>query len=151
MTKHFSKGCHRLALAAPMVLAVVALGQNAQIGREVAIPSHLADGEEFNISVPQLIRFGEQLFNAKFTVQEGAGRPRSKGTGAPISDSSSPFVFPRNFDRLSSPEPILARDVTMRRPRAAEATASRRSSFWPNASTPDLRPQRRHYPARRTG
>ena len=104
MTKHFSRCCRRLAVAAPMVLAVLALGQNAQMGREVAIPSHLADGEEFNISVPQLIRFGEQLFNAKFTVQEGAGRPRSKGTGAPISDSSSPLVFPRNFDRLSSPE-----------------------------------------------
>ena len=104
MTKHFSRCCRRLAVAAPMVLAVLALGQNARIGREVAIPSHLADGEEFNISVPQLIRFGQQLFNAKFTVQEGAGRPRSKGTGAPISDSSSPLVFPRNFDRLSSPE-----------------------------------------------
>ncbi len=79
MTKNFSKGCRRLAVAAPIVLAVVAVGQNAQIGREVAIPSHLADGEEFNISLPQLIQFGQQLFNAKFTVQEGAGRPRSKG------------------------------------------------------------------------
>jgi Di-haem oxidoreductase, putative peroxidase len=104
MTKNFSKGCRRLAVAAPIVLVVVAVGQNAQIGREVAIPSHLADGEEFNISLPQLIQFGQQLFNAKFTVQEGAGRPRSKGTGAPISDSSSPLLFPRNFDRLSSPE-----------------------------------------------
>jgi hypothetical protein len=28
----------------------------------------------------------------------------SKGTGAAISDHSSPLVFPRNFDRLSSPE-----------------------------------------------
>jgi mono/diheme cytochrome c family protein len=51
-----------------------------------------------------LIRYGAQLFSAKFTVQEGAGRPLSKGTGAPISDPSSPLVFPRNFDRLSSPE-----------------------------------------------
>src|SRR6266480_4869237 len=30
----------------------------------------------------QLIEFGAQLFNAKFTIQEGAGRPHSKGTGA---------------------------------------------------------------------
>jgi hypothetical protein len=92
------------AVTAPMVVAVVALGQNEQIGREVAIPSHLADGEEFNISLPQMIQFGQQLFNAKFTIQEGAGRPRSKGTGAPISDPSSPLLFPRNFDRISSPE-----------------------------------------------
>ncbi|GAC1440051.1 MAG: hypothetical protein NVSMB58_37090 [Terriglobales bacterium] len=37
-------------------------------------------------------------------MQEGAGRPLSKGTGAPLSDSTSPLVFPRNFDRISSPE-----------------------------------------------
>ncbi|HZC81831.1 MAG TPA: di-heme oxidoredictase family protein, partial [Nitrospiraceae bacterium] len=52
----------------------------------------------------QLIQYGARLFDAKFTIQEGAGRPQSKGTGAPISDSLSPLVFPRNFDRLSSPD-----------------------------------------------
>jgi mono/diheme cytochrome c family protein len=70
----------------------------------VAIPKHLQDGEEFTAPIVQLIQYGAQLFNAKFTIQEGAGRPNSKGTGAPISDPSSPLVFPRNFDRLSSPE-----------------------------------------------
>lgn len=89
-----------------LLFAIAALGQNAnsQIGQEVAIPRHLQDGEEFRLSIPQLIQFGSQLFTAKFTVQEGAGRPASKGTGAPISDPSSPLVFPRNFDRVSSPE-----------------------------------------------
>jgi hypothetical protein len=77
---------------------------NSQVGREVAIPIHLQDGEEFNTPVSQLIRYGAQLFNAKFTIQEGAGRPLSKGTGAPVSDPTSPLVFPRNFDRISSPE-----------------------------------------------
>ena len=88
------------------VLAAVALAQSpvSQIGREVAIPSHLQDGEEFNTPVSQLIRYGAQLFNAKFTIQEGAGRPLTKGTGAPVSDPTSPLVFPRNFDRISSPE-----------------------------------------------
>ena len=104
MLKRFAKGFRWLAVAIPLVVSVAAIGQGSPIGREVAIPSHLADGEEFNISVPQLIQFGQKLFNAKFTVQEGAGRPRSKGTGAPISDPSSPLLFPRNFDRLSSPE-----------------------------------------------
>jgi len=70
----------------------------------VAIPVHLQDGEEFTIPMAQLIQFGAKLFNAKFTTQEGAGRPLSNGTGAPISDPSSPLVFPRNFDRISSPE-----------------------------------------------
>jgi len=70
----------------------------------VAIPVHLQDGEEFTTPIKKLIEFGSQLFNAKFTIQEGAGRPFSKGTGNPISDFSSPLIFPRNFDRLSSPE-----------------------------------------------
>jgi Di-haem oxidoreductase, putative peroxidase len=86
--------------------ARVASGQNSSsaVGREVAIPVHLQDGEEFTTPVKKLIEFGAQLFNAKFTIQEGAGRPKSKGTGAPISDPSSPLIFPRNFDRISSPD-----------------------------------------------
>jgi hypothetical protein len=75
-----------------------------QIGQEVAIPKHLQDGEEFDTPLEELIQYGGQLFTAKFTVNEGGGRPRSKGTGAAISDPTSPLVFPRNFDRLSSPD-----------------------------------------------
>jgi len=89
-----------------LFITVPVWGQNSsiQIGREVAIPLHLQDGEEFTTPLHKLIEFGSQLFNAKFTIQEGAGRPRSKGTGAPISDPSSPLIFPRNFDRISSPD-----------------------------------------------
>jgi len=104
MAKQFSKRCRWVVGVTSLALGAVALGQNQQIGREVAIPAHLQDGEEFDTSISQLIQYGKQLFNAKFTIQEGAGRPMSKGTGAPISDPSSPLVFPRNFDRLSSPE-----------------------------------------------
>lgn len=90
----------------PFVLATVAQDDSSvsQIGREVAIPHHLEDGQEFDVSAQQLIRYGAKLFNAKFTIQEGAGRPLTKGTGTPLSDPSSPLVFPRNYDRLSSPE-----------------------------------------------
>ena len=77
---------------------------NSQLGSEVAIPRHLQDGDEFTTPLNRLIQYGSQLFSAKFTIQEGAGRPMSKGTGAPLSDSTSPLVFPRNFDRISSPE-----------------------------------------------
>ena len=89
-----------------LLFTASALAQRApsQLGREVAIPVHLQDGDEFNIPLPQLIDYGRQLFTAKFTIQEGAGRPMTKGTGAPISDPSSPLLFPRNFDRVSSPE-----------------------------------------------
>jgi len=40
----------------------------------------------------------------KFNVQEGVGRPFSKGTGAPVSDPSSPLLFPRNVNRISAPD-----------------------------------------------
>src|SRR5215469_1504239 len=76
------------------------------IGKEVAIPRHLEDGEEFELSIPKLIQFGEKLFTAKWTVQEGQGRPHVKGTaaGPPLSDPSEALVFPRNFNRISGPD-----------------------------------------------
>jgi mono/diheme cytochrome c family protein len=106
MSRSFRRTCRWFGFLTAFLVAVVAWGQNpnSQAGREVAIPIHLQDGEEFNTPVSQLIRYGAQLFNAKFTIQEGAGRPLTKGTGAPVSDPTSPLVFPRNFDRLSSPD-----------------------------------------------
>src|SRR5713101_6649224 len=102
MSKTFRRTCRWLLALSPFALVIAALGQSpsSQVGREVAISIHLQDGEEFTTSIGQLIQYGAQLFNAKFTVQEGAGRPLSKGTGGPISDPSSPLVFPRNFDRI---------------------------------------------------
>src|SRR5215472_9325344 len=106
MSKTRYRICVWLPALSLFVIGIPVLGQSpsSQIGREVAIPVHLQDGEEFTVSIPQLIQYGAQLFNAKFTAQEGAGRPKSKGTGATLSDPSSPLVFPRNFDRLSSPD-----------------------------------------------
>ncbi len=77
---------HRWLAFPTSLLAMVAWAQNSnsQIGREVAIPRHLQDGEEFTTPIAQLIQYGAQLFNAKFTIQEGAGRPLTKGTGPPI-------------------------------------------------------------------
>jgi hypothetical protein len=74
------------------------------IGREVSIPVHLKDGDELQMPVPDLLAFGSQLFQARWTIQEGQGRPLTKGTGNPLSDPSSPLVFPRNFNRLSGPD-----------------------------------------------
>lgn len=79
-------------------------GPHGKIGQEVAIPVHLQDGEEFRTPVRALIAFGEKLFTAMWTSQEGAGRPLSKGTGAALSDPSDPLVFPRNFNRISGPD-----------------------------------------------
>jgi hypothetical protein len=79
--------------------------QSSQVGREVAIPEHLQDGQEFQISLTTLLDFGKQLFTANWTIQEGQG-PLAKGIGAPtlLSDLSSPLIFPRNFNRFSAPD-----------------------------------------------
>ena len=76
------------------------------IGKEIAVPNHLQNGREFDLPISQLIRFGEQLFSAKWTIQEGAGRPNVKGTasGPPLADPSQSLVFPRNFNRISGPD-----------------------------------------------
>jgi len=80
-----------VTLLLSIFVASTVLGQShgQQIGREVAIPAHLQNGEEFDVPLGQLIEYGKRLFTAKFTVQEGAGRPMSKGTGAGLSDPSS--------------------------------------------------------------
>lgn len=94
-----------------LALAAAALGAGAplplratQIGQEVAIARHLQDGEEFQISLAQLLEHGRNLFTASWTMQEGGGRPMTKGTGAPLKDPASPLFFPRNFNRISGPD-----------------------------------------------
>ena len=88
----------------PLVSVDICMAQEGNIGREVAIARHLQDGQEFDLSIRKLIAFGEKLFTARWTIQEGAGRPLSKGTGAALSDLTDPLVFPRNFNRLSGPD-----------------------------------------------
>jgi len=73
-----------------------------EIGQEVGVARHLRDGDEYRLSTARLFRHGQTLFEAVFTEQEGGGRPLSKGTGDPLSDPSSPLIFPRNFNRLSA-------------------------------------------------
>jgi len=106
MNKRYRHGPQWLVVLATCTSVSVAWAQgpNSQVGSEVAIPRHLQDGDEFTTPMSRLIQYGSQLFSAKFTSQEGAGRPLSKGTGAGLSDQSSPLVFPRNFDRISGPE-----------------------------------------------
>lgn len=89
-------------LMALLVGATSASGQ--QLGREVAVERHLADGEEFALRRRALIAHGQLLFEAVWTGQEGGGRPYTKGVGAPLSDPSDPLLFPRNFNRISAPD-----------------------------------------------
>lgn len=59
-----------LALA-PWLGAAVA----AEIGREVAVSRHLQDGEEFHISLREVLEHGRRLFTAVWTIQEGGAGP----------------------------------------------------------------------------
>jgi hypothetical protein len=92
------------AVVASLCAAVWNAADATQIGREVSIPRHLANGEEFTMPLQELLEYGKRLFNANFTIQEGAGRPMVKGTGVPLADPSRPLVFPRNFNRISGPD-----------------------------------------------
>ena len=93
-----------VAVFAGVLALVLSVSAVAQIGREVAIPTHLNDGQEFQVSTRDLISFGKSLFTAVWTSQEGGGRPLTKGTGNRLTDSSAPLLFPRNFNRISAPD-----------------------------------------------
>lgn len=93
----------RLSVLAPLLALPCVLGA-AELGREVSIAQHLADGEEYEISTRELIAHGQALFDARWTSQEGGGRPMTTGTGKPLADDVSPLVFPRNFNRVSGPD-----------------------------------------------
>lgn len=85
-------------------LSVWALDPARFIGRELAVPEHLQDDDEFRISIPALIAHGRKLFTANWTVEDGAGRPLTKGNGRALSDPTSPLVGARSFNRISGPD-----------------------------------------------
>jgi hypothetical protein len=80
------------------------LSADPPIGQEVAARDRLADGQEFELGILKLLKAGEQFFEANWTIQEGGGRPLTKGTGNPLSDPAAPLLFPRNFNRISAPD-----------------------------------------------
>lgn len=95
-----------IVAAAIIGIGGIAIAQSpeSQIGQEKGVPAHWQDGQEQQTLLAKLIAFGESLFVARFTTEDGLGRPLTKGTGAPLSDPSSPLVFPRNFNRMSGPD-----------------------------------------------
>ena len=93
-----------LGLAAVLFIVVRNEAAVAQIGREVSIPTHLVNGAEYQMPLLELLDYGKRLFMANWTIQEGAGRPLTKGTGRELVDPNRPLVFPRNFNRISGPD-----------------------------------------------
>jgi hypothetical protein len=66
-----------VCIVAVVAVFVVAAYSQTRIGDERAIPRHLRDGEEFEVSARELIAHGRQLFTAMWTVEDGAGRARA--------------------------------------------------------------------------
>lgn len=99
-----SKGWRRFVTGISGFWALVGVGWTASLGREVGLPQRLVDGEEFIRPLPELLRHGEQIFRANWTIQEGGGRPYTKGNGHPLTPGAQPLVFPRNFNRVSAPD-----------------------------------------------
>lgn len=89
--------CLLLFVAGPLM-------SQSTLGREVAVARHMTDGEEFRLSLKELVSYGNLLLSASWTVEEGGGRPLTKGTGKPLSDPSSPLVGPHAFNRISGPD-----------------------------------------------
>lgn len=92
-----------LGLASPLS-AADATAKQGRIGREVSVPRHLEDDEEFRIPLPELLAHGKNLFSANWTSQEGGGRPLSKGNGQALADPGAPLIGPRRFNRVSGPD-----------------------------------------------
>jgi hypothetical protein len=92
------------ALLTILSISLTASNGQTEVGSELAIPHHLQDGDEFNLPMAELVRYGRKVFEAHFTSQEGAGRPLTKGTGAALADPNSPLRFPQNNNRASGPE-----------------------------------------------
>ena len=76
----------------------------SEIGREIAIPRHLQEDEEFRLPMLEVIEHGRRLFAANWTDQEGGGRPLTKGTGKELTDPTRPLVGARAFNRISAPD-----------------------------------------------
>ena len=65
----------RLAILSLLGVCFLAAYSEAprEIGSEKAVPQHLQNGEEYEMPMEALIRYGKQLFEARFTVQEAPG------------------------------------------------------------------------------
>jgi hypothetical protein len=90
--------------AALLVCAALAGQERARIGRESAVPVHLADGAEERMPAAGLIEHGRRLFSASWNEEDGAGRPLTRGTGEPLRDPSRPLRGARAFNRFSGPD-----------------------------------------------
>ncbi|MEL7537947.1 MAG: di-heme oxidoredictase family protein [Pseudomonadota bacterium] len=95
---------HRHVFAAAAVASLSMFAWADQIGDERSVPRHLEDGDEFRLHPRALVAHGQVLFDARWTTEDGGGRPQTTGTGKALADPTAPLEFPRNFNRISGPD-----------------------------------------------
>jgi hypothetical protein len=104
VTRHLRPIAIVLLVAGVYAEATDAQKAQSALGREIGVPTHLQDGQELTIPLEALLAHGKLLFDAKWTEQEGGGRPLTKGTGRPLADPSQPLTGVRAFNRISAPD-----------------------------------------------
>lgn len=70
---------------------LVAAPESVSIGERPAVEQHV-QGDGMNESLPALVAHGQLLFDARFNVLDGQGRPASTGTGDPRNPAQPPFI-----------------------------------------------------------
>lgn len=70
----------------------------------LVVRNHLRDGEEFVRPLAAVLAIGQALFEANWIVDEGGGRPVTKGTGRPLADPAQRLIGSRSFNRISAPD-----------------------------------------------
>jgi len=99
-------GSTRMAAAMAMIAASITWptvnADDAVIGQERSTYQRLENGDEFTLSTTEVIERGRAAFTARWTPEEGGGRPFTTGTGAPLAAPAAPLTFPRNFNRVSA-------------------------------------------------
>jgi hypothetical protein len=127
-----------------LLLIPEAHAQNStpQVGREVAVPVHLQDGEEFTTPMPRLIQYGEKLFSVRYCLvkvlltvsllrssilQPLVVHPTNNRFSTPLFSASSELLFPQ----LLSFQNHLRRPLVFsnRAPLESSASASSAKSF----------------------
>ena len=99
-----SKRAYRTKAAAAILSLITTPVVASDIGQEKAIPRHISVNQASTMPLARLLEHGNLLMSAPFTIQDGAGRPLTKGTGTPLSDPNEPLIFPRNTNRISAPD-----------------------------------------------
>ncbi len=99
----FAFAGHVAGVIATLFAGAIVAQSPASLGDERGVRRHLAGEQEFNLSIPELVEFGRTLFVANWTVDDGAGRPLSKGTGKALANSTSALRGERAFNRISGP------------------------------------------------